>query len=238
MLSKTRSGLVAAFSRVASSRRPEVLLQPLAEARDVRGPAFPAADRVERQAELRDSEPSEQRVVELDHLGVDRRVVRPDRLDGQLPVLPETATLRRRIPVHGRDRVELDRLWLAMEAVLDVCAADRRRRLGTQRQRAAAPVLERVHLLLDDVRARSRGALEERRVLEDRRDDGPVAVDVAERLGLRDDAAPERLLGGQDVVCATGPLDLRPARHLCRSARRSARNGLRSSSAPSVVAGP
>src|SRR4029453_10079176 len=94
----------------------------------------------------------EQLVVELDDLRVDRRVVGADRLDRELPVLAVAAALRRRIAVHRRDRVELERLRLAMEAVLQVRARDGPRALRAKRERAAAAVLERVHLLLDDVR--------------------------------------------------------------------------------------
>ena len=65
----------------------------------------------------------EQLVVELDDLGVDGGVGRADRLDRELPVLAEAPALRRRVPVHGRDRVELDRLRLAVQAVLEVRAA-------------------------------------------------------------------------------------------------------------------
>ena len=59
----------------------------------------------------------------------------------------------------------------------------------------------------------------------------PVAVERAEALHLVRHAPPERLLGREDVVGAARPLDL-------RHARSSARNGLRASSSPSVVAGP
>ena len=63
-------------------------------------------------------------------------------------------------------------------------------------------------------------AREEPRVLEERRRDPPVPVERAERFRLADDPLPERLLGGKDVVCASGRLEL-------HEARSSARNGLR-----------
>src|SRR3712207_8698810 len=49
---------------------------------------------------------------------------------------------------------------------LEIRAADRRRRLRPERQRTAAAVLERVHLLLHDVGARASRAREQVRVLE------------------------------------------------------------------------
>ena len=174
----------------------------------------------------------EQLVVELDDLRVDGGIGRADRLDRELPVLAEAPALRCRVPVHGRDRVELDRLRLAVQAVLQVRAGDRRGALGPQRQGTAAAILEGVHLLVHDVRPLARGAQEDRGVLEARRLDRPVAVERAEALGLARHQPPERLLGREDVVCAARRLE---GRH---EARSGARKGLRSSSAPSVVGGP
>src|SRR6266511_6191444 len=61
--------------------------------------------------------------------------------------------------------------------------------------------------------------------------DPAVAVEIADLLHLPYHPLPERLLGRKDVV--------RSARRLeARHARSSERNGLRSSSASSVVSGP
>ena len=114
--------------------------------------------------------------------------------------------------------------------MLDVRAADRRGRLRAQRERPIGAIGERVHLLLDDVRARAGRPLEERRVLEDRRLDRAVAVERAQALDLRRDARPERLLGRDDVVRAARSLDSCLPAHSAGSARRSARNGFRASS--------
>ena len=138
-------------------------------------------------------------------------------------MLAVPSALRRGVPVHRVEGVELDRLRLAVHAVLDVRAADRRRALRAQGERAAAAVLERVHLLLHDVRARPRGPLEERGVLEHGRQDRPVAVERAQALGLVDDVPPERLLGRHDVVRPARPLD--PRTSLTPPAPRAARRG-------------
>ncbi len=103
--------------------------------------------------------------------------------------------------------------------------------LTTERERAAASVFERVHLLLDDVRAATRRADEEVRVLESGRVDPPVAVERTEALGLADDSLPERLVGREDVMRSSLCLEL-------QEARSSARKGLRARSSPSVVGGP
>src|SRR5204863_4867892 len=177
------------------------------------------------------AEAGEELVVELDHLGVDRRVGRADRLDRELPVLAVAAPLRCRVAVHGRDREELDRLTFAVETVLEVRARNRSRGLGPERERAAALVLERVHLFLDDVRASAGSALEEGGVLEGGRLDPAIAVELAEALGFSGHQAPEPLFGGEDVVGAARRLERR------HEARSGARNGLRASSTPSVVGG-
>ena len=132
----------------------------------------------------------------------------------------------RAVAVHRPDREELRRLRLSMQPVLDVRPADRRRSLRPKRQRALRPIRERVHLLLDDVGPLAGGALEERGVLEHRRRDGSVAVELAQALDLRRDPAPVRLLGRDDVVGAARALDLRRAAHAERSAAELGEEGV------------
>ena len=159
------------------------------------------------------AEAVEQRVVELEQLRVDRRVVGADRLDRCLPVLAVAALARLAVAVHRRDREHLHGLRIALHPVLDVRAADRRGALRAQRQRPVGAVGEVVHLLLHDVRALPGRAREERRVLEDGREHLAVAVERAEPLDLARDALPERHLGGDDVVRPARTLDL--AAHCC-----------------------
>ena len=208
-----------------------VLVEPVREPFDVRRPALLVADRVQLERVPRYLEALQQVGVELDHLGVDGRVVGADRLDRELPVLAVPSLLRTVVPPHRPDRVELLRLRLAMEPVLEVRAADRRRRFRPQRQRAAPAIGERVGLLLYDVGPAAGRADDQFRVLDPGRVDAAVAVESAHLLHLSRDPLPERLLGREDVVGAARRLE---ARH----ARSSARNGLRLSSAPRVVGGP
>ena len=231
LTSKTRSGLVWSFCLRFLVELVAVLLEPGGQLLNVGGPAVAAADRVQLEPVARDPEPAQERVVELDDLGVDRGIVGPDRLDGELPVLAVATAAGGAVAVHRRDRVELLRLRLPMQAVLDVRPADRRRSLGPQGQRPVRAVGERVHLLLDDVGSLPGRAQEQIGVLEHGRLDRPVAVERGQPLHLAGDAPPERLLGREDVVCAARAFEL-------RHARSSARNGLRASSSPSVVAGP
>ena len=111
-------------------------------------------------------------------------------------MLAEAALLRAgRSGRSSRSCRASDRLRLAVQAVLEVGAHDRRRRLRAERQRAVAAVGERVHLLRDDVRALARRAAKQLRVLEHRRVDPAVAVQRAQPLELPDHLLPERLLG-------------------------------------------
>ena len=208
-------------------------VEPRRQALDVGGAAFRIADRVELQPVLGHAKSPQELRVELDQLGVEGGVVGADRLDRGLVVLAVAALLRRGVAVDRRDRIELLRLRLAMQAVLEVRAADGGRRVRAKCQRASAAVLECVHLLLDDVGAGARRPGEELGVLEDRRLDAPVAVERAEALDLARDPLPERLFGRQDVVRPPWRLELG-----AHEARSSARNGLRASSSPSVVSGP
>src|SRR5439155_13076080 len=95
-----------------------VLLEPGAQLIEVGRTAGSVADRVQLQAIFGDAEPPEEGGVELDHLGVARRVVRPDRLDVELPVLTESPLLRASVAVDRLVGVELLRLRLSVQAVL------------------------------------------------------------------------------------------------------------------------
>ena len=77
-----------------------VLGEPGGQPLEIGRPALAAADGVQLEGEVRDSETPEERVVEGDHLGVDGRVLGADRLDGELPMLPEATALRRRVAMH------------------------------------------------------------------------------------------------------------------------------------------
>ena len=185
-------------------------VEPLVEPRDVPRAALLVADRVEPQLPLRHAEPPEQLCIELDHLGVDRRIRRADRLERKLPVLAIAPAAGPRVAVHRSDRVGLDRLRLLREPMFDVRARDRRRPFRSQRERTLAAVLEGVHLLVDDVGRLSRRALEQRRVLEPGRRDARPAVLRALLLDRADDAPPQ-MVARQDVVRPARRLELRHA---------------------------
>ena len=100
LLDRGRLGgdVVEGAERVARSLLPRclvefsrVLLEPRAQLLQVRGAALRVADGIQLEPVLRHAEAPEERVVELDHLGVERRILRADRLDVQLPVLAVAA---------------------------------------------------------------------------------------------------------------------------------------------------
>ena len=95
--------------------------------------------------------------------------------------------------------------------MLDVGAHDARGRLRTQRPAlalvVATPGLDAEELLLDDVGDLADAALEDRRLLEERRLDGLVAVAAGEVAGDLFEAQEDGALGGQQVTGAAGGLE-------------------------------
>ena len=118
-----------------------------------------------------------------------------------------------------------------MHAVLGVGAADRRRALGAQRDRAPAAVVEGVHLLLDDVRRRADAAGEDVGVLEGRRLDAAVAGAAEDPLGDLLQRGARVGVGRQHVVRAAR--DLQSLAHL--KSASCVRKGFDARSRPSVV---
>ena len=155
-----------------------VAQQVVAQLARVLGARLGVADAGQVQPHAGQTEPRVEVREQVDQLGVDRGVVGADRLGADLAVLAVAAGLRRLVAEHRPRVPELHGLRKLVHAVLDVRAADRRGALRAQRQRAAAAVLERVHLLAHDVGRLADGAHEQLRVLEDRR------LDLAEAGAL------------------------------------------------------
>ena len=134
-----------------------------------------------------------------DRLGVGQRRVGADHLGVDLVELAIAARLRALVAEERSPAPELHGLRKRVHAVLDVCAADRGCRLRAKRQAAPALVLEREHLLLDDVRGLPDSPCEQLSLLEHRRLDPPVPC-ALERGRCGDvDARPRRRVGGQDI---------------------------------------
>ena len=210
--SSSRSGFVSRRRRSFPSHvrgvRAEVLAQRLDVARPVRG----VADVVQHERHAAEAEPLHALHRQLQHLEVDRRVRVADGLDAELVELAEAPGLRPVVPEHGAEVVEPHRQRLVVQAVLQVGAADGGGPLRSERDLLPAPVLEAVHLLLDDVRLLADGAGEEGRILED----GRIDARVTERPGgLGNRAVHERpvaLLLRQDVGRSSGGLVHRTSR--------------------------
>ncbi len=158
-----------------------------------------AADRVDEHLEIDDAERAEERHEHLDHLGVAAGAGVAEDLGAGLRELTIAAALRalgaehRAEVVPARDRLEV------LDLVLDVRARRARRALGADRE-VLVVVTERVHLLLDDVRAFADRAHEEARRLDDRR---PHLAEAVEREGSpegRLDPLPLRGLLRENVV--------------------------------------
>ena len=94
-----------------------------------------------------------------------------------------------------------------MHPVFQVCPAHGRGAFGTQRESVAAPVLEGVGLLLDNVGDLADAAHEQARILEHGGVDTPVAEAVRDLLRPVLEEAPIGLVARQNVRGAAGGLE-------------------------------
>lgn len=125
------------------------------------------AQRGDLQAEPVQPQRAEPGVGDGDHLGVQRRVVHPDRLHTDLLQLA-VATRLGALVAEKRSRItQFHRQRAPVQAVLDHRAHHSGRTLGPQRHRAVAAVGEGVHLLGHHVGGFADAAGEQRGVLED-----------------------------------------------------------------------
>ena len=135
------------------------------------------AERVDLDLEsLREVEPPEELDEHRDHFGIERRVLVAERFHVELMELAIPARLGPLVPEHGPHGVQLDGLRVHEQTVLDVRAQEPGRRLGPQRHGIAAPILERVHLLLNDVGRLADAPGEEFSALKDRQANLLIAV--------------------------------------------------------------
>ena len=208
--SNARSGLRSMRSRTSSEScvgvRAQVGLQLLAIRR---APGRASRGWPRRRRTPSTSDRLQQRREQRDELGVDGGIVGADRLRPDLPELPVAPGLRALVAEEARQVPELHRLGQLVHAVLDVGAADRRGALRPQRERAPAAVLERVHLLLDDVGGLADAAREQLGPLERRasRCGRSPPARGSPRASSSSGAPPARLLG-QHVERPPRGLDL------------------------------
>src|SRR5690606_828312 len=99
-----------------------------------------------------------------------------------------------------------------------------------QRDAVAAAILERVHLLLDDIRELADRAAKELGALEHRNTDSPVVVSLEQTRGLGLETLPQRLVLGQNVVHAPNGAQ-RSSHRASILRRRECENGQRAASA-------
>ena len=197
---------------MALGRRQRVLVlgQVLDQRGDVRRAARGIADRIEVQLDVLDARLAHEAQRELDQLGVDRRPGIADRLDIPLVELAVAAGLRPVVAEHRPESRQPNRLRQRMHAVFDEGAADARRRLGSE----CPAILVRAwradpeELLLDDVRHLADAALEDCRVLEHRRLDRPVAVQLGQPTGNVRHVAVRGSVGREQVARPSRRLEL------------------------------
>ena len=147
-----------------------------------------------------EAEVLEQRATHEDLLGIDVGAGVAHRLGADLVELAVAALLRPLVAKHRPD-VEQALAAVAQERVLGHRTHDARGVLRAQGQAVAVHrVLERVHLLLDDVGHCAQAAHEQRGRLDDGRADVDVAVAAHQRANLALEPLPARRFRRQDVV--------------------------------------
>ena len=194
----------------------------------VLGARLGRAEAGERQPSALDAHRLQQLGQQHDQLRVDLGRRRPDRLGADLPELPVAAALRGLGAKEARQVPELHGLRQLVHPVLDVGAAHRSGALGAQRQRPPSAIVERVHLLLDDVGGLPHPPREQLGRLERGRLDPLVAGGSQDPPGVALQQLAASSVVGKDVERALGGLD-----H--RFVASSRRNGLVARSRSSVV---
>ncbi len=163
------------------------------------------AEAVEQQRVVAQAERPEGVVGEDDQLGVQRRVLRADRLGADLRELAVAALLGALVAVVRAGVPELDRqVALLVQVGLERGAQHGGGALGAQRELVAALGGEAVHLLGDDVGGLADTAGEQLDVLEDRGLDVPVAGPAGGGGDGLADRQEGRGAGRQQVVGALG----------------------------------
>ena len=103
LVSRMRSGLLCRRRRASASSSSLVLLEVLHQRGAVRAPLFGLAQAVEFQPHLGQAQVAPQRARHQDHLGIDIRPGKAQRLDADLVELPVAAALRLLVPEHRAD---------------------------------------------------------------------------------------------------------------------------------------
>jgi hypothetical protein len=159
------------------------------------------AQRVELERHTLDAQLAQQLVGEHEQLDIGRGFGRADDLGVELVELAEAALLGTLVTEHRAAGDQLDRRIL-LPALGDVRAADARGEFGTQRDQVAALVLERVHLLRDDVAGLAHRAREHAGRLEDGDVDALEAIEFADVIEGLEHAGEPALLLAKDVLGA------------------------------------
>ncbi len=178
------------------------------------------AHRVDEQAHVVQTEVAAKAPQQLDDLDVDVRIVDPDHLRAELPVLAIAAGLRSFCPEVRREIPDLPRRG---RTVLHERAHDRCRALRAQCEPPTTSIDELVHLLAYDVGGLTNPG-EHLVVLDDRRQQQPVPETFGPLREARHDLDPTRRFRRQDVEHAFGRAHdvtiRRHARHASQHRRR------------------
>src|SRR6202035_1404851 len=140
-----------------------------------------AAEARETQPDIPDPNIPQERRQQRDRLGVDRGVLRAERLRPHLPELAVAPGLRALVAEEAREVPQLDRLAALVHAVLDIGPAHGRRALRPQRQHTPGATLKVKHLLPHEVVDPPTTARKQLVRLERRRPDPLIAGTLEDR---------------------------------------------------------
>ncbi len=206
LLSRMRSGFFASRSRLSGDSASACAPKWATSAARHAMPRLGVAQRVQLEHNLvDDTQLAEQLRAHRDQFDVGRRLGRADDLGVELVELAITALLRALVAEQRAVGGELHRREL-LPAVRDISAADAGGELGAQRQRFAAAVVERVHLLRHDVGRLAERAGEDAGELEHRHVDAAEAVQLAHAVERLDHRIEARDVVAIEVLRAPDPL--------------------------------
>src|ERR1700693_1515984 len=195
------------------------------------------ADRVELQVKVAQAQLTKPCGTELDDLSVKRGARRADGFDVELEKLPVAALLRAVVSKHRSDEEEARRLRALVQTGLEISADDSGGRLGSERGVPSPTIVEAIQLFGDGIGVSS-DALDQFRMLDDRRHDLLVAEAPCDARRRRLDGAPERTLLRHKVAHTADTLDRFASGHWVTIVRSS---GMRPALRPhprSLLSGP
>jgi len=166
---------------------------------DVSRPTDGATRAIELKRQPLKAQPAKEMPGDGHYFHVRCRIAGADTLDVELRVLTVPAGLDPLIAKNRPGAIHPDGLWPSAHPMLNVGAHNARRKLRTQRDIAAALILEGVHLLIHDICALADATDIQPGLLENRNVQALIVVELHHFTDGIIDVEPVRLVLGQDI---------------------------------------